>query len=94
MSTRGRRWLRTGLTLPAAAVGVVLFLALTADPLEAARRRVPLGGDEATVVRAIGRPPDSVMGRPGAPPRTRPGRGSGSSATSPCSCCSMRMAGP
>jgi hypothetical protein len=65
MSTRGRRRLRTGLALAAATVGVLMLLALIEDPLEVARRRVPLGADEATVVRAVGRPPDSMLGRPG-----------------------------
>jgi len=43
------------------AVGVGLFLWLTHDPLEAARPRVQLGTDQATVTAAVGRPPDSVF---------------------------------
>jgi hypothetical protein len=37
-----------------------LFLWLTHDPLEAARRRIPLGGGEAAVIAAVGRQPDFV----------------------------------
>ena len=76
MPTRSRRWLFAILALPgvaAVALGVAACLAFGEDPLEAARRRVPLGADEATVVKAVGRPPDSQMGRPGGtaedPPR-------------------------
>jgi hypothetical protein len=71
-----RRWLQAGLALAAVAavaLGIAACLAFGEDPLEAARRRVPLGADEATVVQAVGRAPDSVMGKPGGtaqdPPR-------------------------
>jgi hypothetical protein len=37
------------------------------DPLEALRRRVPLGADEEAVVAAVGRDPDAVIGKPGRP---------------------------
>jgi hypothetical protein len=42
------------------ALGVAACLALGEDPLEAARRRVPLGADRATVEAAVGRPADDV----------------------------------
>jgi hypothetical protein len=65
MSTR-RLWLLAGLALATATLAG-LWLLLAADPLEAARRRVPLGADEAAVCAALGRPPDTVMGKPGHP---------------------------
>jgi hypothetical protein len=56
MSTRRRRWLLAGRALAAgAALGIVGFLAFN-DPLEAARRGVPLGADQAAVEAAVGRP--------------------------------------
>jgi hypothetical protein len=38
-----------------------LFYLRPWDPLEMARRRVPLGGDEAAVIAALGRPPDGTL---------------------------------
>jgi hypothetical protein len=68
MFTRGRCWLLAGLSLAAVAVvalGVALFLAFDKGTLEAACRRVPLGADEEAVARAVGRPPDGVIGKSG-----------------------------
>jgi hypothetical protein len=66
MLTRGRCWLVAGQALAAAALlGVVGFLAFGDGPLEAACRRVPLGADEDDVARAVGRPPDGVIGKSG-----------------------------
>jgi hypothetical protein len=63
MSTRSRRWFLAVLALAVTAgAGIVGFLALGEDPLEAARRRVPLGGDEGAVARAVGRPANGVAG--------------------------------
>jgi hypothetical protein len=44
---------------------VVLFLALTADPLETACRRVSLGADEEAVAQAVGRPAGGRVGPAG-----------------------------
>jgi hypothetical protein len=72
LSRRGRRWLPAGLAAGAAALGLVAFLMFADQPLKAARRRVPLGADEATVVRAVGRAPDSALGKPGGTPEDPP----------------------
>ena len=44
------------------AVGGGLFLLRPDDPVEAARRRVPLGADVEAVVAAVGRPGGAVLG--------------------------------
>jgi hypothetical protein len=54
---------RLGLIVVAAVVAVTAgdagaLLAFGDDPLEAARRRVPLGADEGAVAPAVGRPAD------------------------------------
>jgi hypothetical protein len=54
-----RRRLITAAILLLATLGGMLLL-LPLDPLEAARRRVPLGADEQAVVAAVGRPADGV----------------------------------
>ena len=54
-----RRWaiLVAVLLLAALVVLCGLVLLLSEDPMEATRRRVPLGADEAAVIAAVGRPP-------------------------------------
>jgi hypothetical protein len=42
-----------------------LFLLRPDDPVEAARRRVPLGSDVEAVVAAVGRPGGAALGRDG-----------------------------
>jgi hypothetical protein len=53
-----RRWLLAGAAL-AACSG--FWALLPPDPLEAARRRVPLGADPEAVEAAVGRPADGVL---------------------------------
>jgi hypothetical protein len=61
---------RLGLIVVAAVVTVAAgaggaLLAVGHDPLEAACRRVPLGGDEEAVAEAVGRPTDGRVGLAG-----------------------------
>jgi hypothetical protein len=49
----------------AAVFAVVVFWALPKDPLEAARRRVPLGADREAVEAAVGRTADGAIGKSG-----------------------------
>jgi hypothetical protein len=49
----------------AVALGIVGLLAFSEDPLEAARRRVPLGADEEAVAQAVGRRADGRVGLAG-----------------------------
>jgi hypothetical protein len=82
MSTR--RWLPAALTLAAVAVvalGVVGLVAPGEDPLEAARRRVPLGTDEEAVAQAVGRPADGRVAWRARRPRSRGSPCSGSGGT-------------
>jgi hypothetical protein len=61
---RPHSWLFACLAVIAAALAV-LWALVPEDPLEAARRRVPLGADEEAVAQAVGRPADGRVGLAG-----------------------------
>jgi hypothetical protein len=56
-------WLLAGLAGAALAACAGLWALLPPDPLEAARRRVPLGADQEAVEAAVGRPGTVVYGK-------------------------------
>jgi hypothetical protein len=61
-----RRWLYAWLALGVTVSAFVgLWALLPGEPLEAARRRVPLGADREAVEAAVGKAADGVIGKAG-----------------------------